>query len=251
MKNLIKVCLVSLLCLGVATGCNQSETEKPVLRMGTSADYKPFQFIDTAISDDIIGFDIDIAQYIADELGYELEVIDMDFNTLTTALRSERVDMVLAGMTPTPQRREEVDFTDIYYSAQSVLMTLEGVEINQLEDLNGLNIGVQTGSIQEDAGVALQESGIDVQLTSMDRMPELVQQLIIGRVDAVIIEDMVTPLYLENDENLQLIDILEQTHEGSAVAIRYDSELKDQINEILQQMSENGELERLSEKWFN
>lgn len=251
MKNLIKVCLVSLLCLGVAAGCNQSETEKPVLRMGTSADYKPFQFVDPAVSNDIIGFDIDLAQYIADELGYELEVEDMDFNTLITALRAERVDMVLSGMTPTPQRREEVDFTDVYHSAQSVLMTLEGVEINQLEDLNGLTIGVQTGSIQEDAGKDLQESGIDVELTSMDRMPELVQQLIIGRVDAIIIEDMVTPLYLESNDDLQLIDILENTSEGSAVAIRYDSELKDQINEIIQQMQENGELERLAEKWFN
>lgn len=251
MKNLIKVCLVSLVCLGFMTGCDQTEPENPVLVMGTSADYKPFQFIDSAVSDEIIGFDIDLARYIANELGYELQVEDMDFNTLTTALRAERVDMVLSGMTPTEERREVVDFTDIYHSSQSVLMTLEGLEISQLEDLDGLTLGVQTGSIQEDAGNDLQESGIGVQLESMDRMPELVQQLLIGRVDAIIIEEMVTPMYLENNEDLQLIDILENVDEGSAVAIRYDSELKDQINEILQQMRENGELDRLAEKWFN
>ena len=254
MKKLIKGCLAGLAFLTVATGCGQTTTENEdsnVLVMGTSADYKPFQFIDLENNSEIIGFDIDLARHVATELGYELEIVDMDFNSLITSLRMGRVDMVLAAMTPTPARAEVVDFSDIYYTAQNVLITMQDIEINSLEDLNGLTLGAQMGSIQEDAVTELQESGIDVSLSTMDRMPDLFQQLLAGRIDAVVVEDMVTPMYLENNENFQLVDILENEDQGFAIALQQGSELTEQINEIIATMKEDGTFEALAEKWFN
>ncbi|MFP3488402.1 transporter substrate-binding domain-containing protein, partial [Staphylococcus sp. SIMBA_130] len=100
-------------------GANSEKT----LVMGTSADYPPFEYIDSAQGEEIIGFDVDIANYIADELGYNVEIKDMDFSGLITALSSERVDFVLAGMTPTEERKENVDFSDIYYSANHMIVS--------------------------------------------------------------------------------------------------------------------------------
>jgi len=251
--NLIKACFV-LVLIGMMTGCGQfsgesSEQSKEILVMGTSADYEPFEFFDLE-NNEIVGFDVDIAHYIATELGYELEIVDMDFNTLTTALRTGKVDMVLAGMSPTPEREEVVDFTDIYYRATNLLITKTDVEFNGVEDLNGRVLGAQTGTTQEETVFALQEEGIKVELNSMDRLPDLFQQLNAGRIDAIVIEDMATATYLENNSSLTLIDILDNNEEGSAIAVQKGSELKEQINEILKDMKENGELEAISQKWF-
>ena len=252
MKKLIKSFLAIFVALTVMVGCSSTTVEenRNVLVMGTSADYKPFQFIDVENNQEIIGFDIDLARHVAAELGYDLEVVDMDFNSLITSLRMGRVDMVLAAMTPTAERSEVVDFSDIYYTAQNVLITMQGTEINDKEDLNGLILGAQMGSIQEDAVVALQESGIDVELSTMDRMPDLFQQLLAGRIDAVVIEDMITPMYLNSNANFQLVDVFDNDDQGFAIALGKDSELTAQVNEVLATMKEDGTLEALAEKWF-
>jgi len=82
-------------------------------------------------------------------------------------------------------------------------------------------------------------------------MPDLFQQLLAGRIDAVVVEDMVTPMYLENNENFQLVDILENEDQGFAIALQQGSELTEQINEIIATMKEDGTFEALAEKWFN
>lgn len=257
MLSSVLVLLVVMVACGedASTATNDGDTNdggsgNGVLTMGTSADYEPFQFIDLENNNEIIGFDVDLARHIAAELGYELEIVDMNFNSLITALRSGRVDMVLAGMTPTSERLEVVDFSDIYHFGRNVLLTFDDVLINSLEDLNGIILGAQSGSIQADAAVELQESGIDVELREMDRIPDLVQQLLSRRIDAIVIEEMVTAVYLENNENFVLIDILEQNDKGSAVALPQGSELTEQINAIIAKMQENGELEALAIKWF-
>jgi len=251
LENLIRVCSVGFLAIVFASGCHLASDSSDVLTMGTSADYEPFEFYDLENDNEIIGFDVDLAEYIAKELGYELHVIDMDFNSLTTALRTGRVDIVLAGMSATPDRAEVVDFTDAYYSGKTVLVTTHDVEINQIEDLNGIVLGVQTGSIQEAEIVELQAEGIDVKLNSLNRLPDLFQQLNSGRVEAVALSTSAIGVYLNNDESLKVIDILNPGESpGSAIALAKDSELTQQINEILKEMIENGELEILIEKWF-
>ena len=155
MKKWLLGILTAVLTVTVLTACGSTEEsgsgsgEKKVLKMATSADYKPFEYIDTAKSDEIIGFDVDLAKAIAGKLGYEVEVMDMDFGGLVTAVKNGQADFVLAGMTPTEERKENVDFSDIYYTANHMIVTTKDSKIQSVEDLKGKTIGVQMGSIQE------------------------------------------------------------------------------------------------------
>ena len=93
------------------------------LVMVTSADYPPYEFRNTAIgNNEIIGFDVDIAKYITKELSYQLEIRDTDFNGIIPALQSKRADFAMAGMTPTAERKKNVDFSNIYYEAKNTIV---------------------------------------------------------------------------------------------------------------------------------
>nr|WP_223702250.1 transporter substrate-binding domain-containing protein [Sutcliffiella deserti] len=230
------------------TGSGDQTEDKQVLRMGTSADYPPFEYIDTEVGEEIIGFDIDLAKAITEELGYELEVQDIDFGSLITAMDAGNIDLILAGMTPTEERLEQVDFTDIYYAANHMLVSLKDSNISSIEELEGKTVGVQLGSIQVDQAEAIAEE-VNITIENRDRIPQLIQELKAGRIDAAIIEDTVMKGYLESDEELTGFT-LDSGEEGSAIALPKDSELTEEFNRVLAEMKENGELDALIVKWF-
>lgn len=104
-------------------GQTSGEADSKVLTMATSADYPPYEFVKTeAGTEEIVGFDVDIARHIAEELGYELQITNMDFNGLIPALQAGRADIVMAGMTPTEERKQNAAFSDIYYDAKQVIV---------------------------------------------------------------------------------------------------------------------------------
>ncbi|MER2173444.1 MAG: transporter substrate-binding domain-containing protein, partial [Carnobacterium sp.] len=126
--------------------------EKGTLVIGTSADFPPYEFHSTVDGKDtIVGMDISIAQKIAEDLGVELKIEDIGFDSLLPALESEKVDMVISGMSPTEERRQSVDFSDVYYTGgQNIVVRETDKEIyTNTDDLTGLKVGVQTGSLQE------------------------------------------------------------------------------------------------------
>ena len=253
MKKMMMLVGLMFMVLVVA-GCDDNggtgDGEMPILRMGTSADYYPFQFIEIVDGEDVIvGFDIDIANYIADALGMELVIYDMDFNTLITALRSDRVDMVLASMSPTEERAEVVDFSNVYYQSNPGLV-LASSPLTSLEDLNGLTIGVQTGTLQEDIANGLIEDGMDIEPLVMDRIPDLVQQLLVGRVDAIIVNLLTAEGHAEAHEGLYVVDVIPPVALGAAIAFPQGSDLVEQVNEILAEMEENGTMAALVEQWL-
>ena len=99
--------------------------------MGTSADYPPFEYVDTAVSDEIIGFDIDLAKMVAKELGYEIEIEDMDLNGLIPALQAQSLDMVVAGMDgKNRERKKVIDFSTPYFTATNMVITIKDSNIN-------------------------------------------------------------------------------------------------------------------------
>ena len=117
--------------------------------MGTSADYKPYEYVEASKSDEIIGFDVDVAKYIGKELGYEVKVKDMDFGGLLASLSSGKVDFVMAGMTPTAERKIML-ISQIFTLLRKTWSFLKDSNIKSIEDLKGKKVGVQTGSIQEE-----------------------------------------------------------------------------------------------------
>lgn len=230
-----------------ATGDASGDAPAETLIMATSADYPPYEFIQTESgSEEIVGFDIDIANEITSRLGYGLEITNMDFNALIPALQAGRADFVMAGMTPTEERKENVDFSDIYFEARNTIVAVAGSELTTIESLNGKVVGVQLGTIQEQAANEIE--GIEVK--PLNRINEIVQELKAGRVDAAIIEDTVAAGYIESNPDLEFNVIPNEGEAGSAIAFPKDSPLRDEMNAVLQEMLENGEIDELARKWF-
>jgi arginine/lysine/histidine transporter system substrate-binding protein len=259
MKKL-SLLIISLFVVGILAACGTStkesndassgsEEEKKVLKMGTSADYPPFEYIDTAKGSDIIGFDIDLANALAEKTGYEIEVQDMDFNSLIPALQAKQIDIVLAGMTPTPERKENVDFSDIYYSKDQTVITLKDNDLKSVEELKDKTIGVQLGSIQEEAAVELSKQ-VTIKIENRNKISDIIQELKTGRFDAAIIETAVADGYFETDKNLTGFKLEAAGDAGSAVAFQKDSPVTKKFNDALIEMKENGELDELIAKWF-
>ena len=239
-KGFLALCLAGLAAFSVACGADVNEggststdsEDDKVIVMGTSADYFPYEFVDTANGDEVVG--------------YELKIEDMDFGSLLGALNAGRVDFVMAGMTPTEERKENADFSDIYFTAVNLILSKDD-SLQSLEDLKGKKIGVQLGSIQE--GIA-QDQITDAEIVSLNKIPEIIQEIKTGRIDAMVIEDTVAKKYLEQDSELTTFEIVDEEEAGSAAAFRKDDELRDQFNEELKKMIDSGEIEELAQRWF-
>jgi arginine/lysine/histidine transporter system substrate-binding protein len=254
MKKVMSLFLITILAVGVLAGCGETkdanEGDKKTLVMATSADYAPFEYIESDKSDEIIGFDVDLAKAIAGKLGYEVEVKDMDFGGLVQSLKSGQADFVLAGMTPTEKRKKNVDFSDIYYTAQHMIISTTENGIETIEDLEGKTVGVQLGSIQEGKAEEINET-VSIKVENRNRIPELIQELKAGRFDAIIIEDTVAKGYLDKEADLTSFTVSDDPEEaGSAIAFPKESDLTKEFNQELQKMKENGELQELIVKWF-
>ena len=230
-----------------------SSVAKETLTMITSPDYPPYEFYDTRDGKrQIVGFDIDIANYIASELGYTLKITEADFNGLIPALQANRADFVMAGMTPTPQRRQNVDFSIIYYEAKDTIVSFKNSNITQPEDLSGKQVGVQLGTIQEENAKKMAVKIPGIQIKQLNKVPEIIQEIKSGRIDAAIIEDNVARGSIQVNPSLQLnvIPSLEGAS-GSAIAFPRGSNLVQPFNKVLQKMKDSGELEKLAKKWFS
>lgn len=224
-----------------------SKSEEKVLEMGTSAEFPPFESRDA--SGEFVGFDIDMANYIAEELGYELKITDMKFDGLIGALQNDRVDMVIAGMSATEARKENVDFSTEYHFSGEMFVTAKGSDVQSIEDLEGKTVGVQLGTIQEEGAKAIiQEEGITFELKALDDSGALIQEILSGRIDAAYMDKEVAKGYIEA-QDLSAFDDPTTSSPGMAVAFPKGSDLVEKINAVIAEMEESGEMAKLKEKW--
>ena len=217
------------------------------LVVGTCADYPPYEWHLVQDGEDkIIGFDIDIAQAIADELGVELEVLDMDFDGLIPALSAGEVYMVIAGMNPTEERKESVDFTDIYFTQKDALVinSEDAEDIRSENDLKNASLATQKATIQE---TYLLENFPDAEIQSVPKLNTAILYLVTGKADAVLMVETVAKRYVEENEGLELADFdVSSTPNESAIAVAKDSEdFLDAVNDILDEMEDSGKIEEL------
>ena len=259
MKKIISVLLMSILLMGVLAACGSGESkteegtsdnkEAKVLKMGTSADYAPFEYIDTAKGEEPTGIDIELAKTITEKLGYELEIQDMDFGGLISSLQNGQVDFVASAMSATEERKKSVDFSDIYYTSKHIVVSKKGSGLKTVEDLNGKTVGAQLGSIQETKAKELAKT-IDLKVDSRNRIPELIQEIKAGLMDAAIIEDTVAAGYLSENPDVEGFTI-EDADGGYALAFPKGSELTKEFNKELKALSDSGELDKIIKKYFD
>lgn len=254
MKGIFKkaFCLfmVAAIAMSIAA-CGGGSTMKRIeksgkLVIGTSADYAPYEYhamIDG--KDTIIGIDISIVEEIAKDLGVQLEIVDMGFDGLLSALNTDKVDIVIAGMNPDEDRKKAVDFSKIYYEAkQGVLVRAEDKDkIKSLADLSGKKVGAQLGTTQESIA---KEQMKDSTLVSLGKIPDLVMELKNKKIDALVVEFPVANGYVKNNNDLALSDItVEEESGGSAVAVKKgNSDLVKLIDKSLDRLMSDGSIDK-------
>lgn len=257
MEKLIKYIVTLSMLVGVLTSAQSVFAQKSLdeivesgeLVMGTSADFPPFEWVilDGAEAN-FVGIDVDLAQLIADEIGVELVIEDTSFDGLIASVSSGRVDMVLAGVTYSEERAEQVDFSEVYYETNSKFVVALGEEgkYSELQDFANLKIGVQKGTIQEST---LQELLPDAELVSMNKNGDLIEALKAKRVDAVLMDGIVVGEFVNlNSDAIALLDDIqvEENNEGFAVVTAKDNaELMEVINKVITEAIESGKLEEI------
>ena len=192
------------------------------LTVATSPDFAPYEFyaIDESGNAQLAGFDMALAQYIADYLGLELEVVPMDFDGVLAEVTAGNVDLGMAGLSPDPDRMEAMDFSDIYYQGgQSLVVVQENKDKwASLEELNdpSLTIGAQLGSIQYDLA---EENTPDADIVQLAKVTDVVSELLGGKLDAGYIETGVAESYAKNYPDLYIAFDVPYEVEGSAVGV--------------------------------
>lgn len=216
MKKLVSLGMAMVLSLGLVAcgnggGEESSEAadkldavkESGKLVVAMSADYPPFEFHSTKDgADKIAGVDADLANAVAKEIGVDVEFKEMTFDGLVGALKADKVDMVISGMSPSPERKKNVDFSDVYYTGKNVLIVREGEEdkITSEDQVKSMKVAAQKGSIQETYANKIGCTG----LKSLESVPDLMMELKNGNVDAVIVNDTVGLININQIDGIAL-----------------------------------------------
>ncbi|WP_334071209.1 MULTISPECIES: transporter substrate-binding domain-containing protein [Paenibacillus] len=226
---------------GTAGGGNAKK-----LIVGMSADFPPYEFHlkNEKGEDEIVGFDVEIAKEIAKDVGAELEIKDMRFDSLLNELESGRVDLVISGLSPKPERAKQIDMSQIYYKAEQAIVSLteNKDKYATMESLEGLKIGVQTSSIQEDMAKTVKGA----KLTSLAKISDIIMQLKSGRVDIAILEGPVAESFVKNVDGLSITDAKPVTEdEGYVVGVKKgNKEMLDQVNTTLDRLLKDGSIDK-------
>ena len=243
-----KILAIALICMLTLTGMAMAET----LKMGTNASFPPYEFYDDE-SGEIVGIDAEVAAAICEKLGYELEIVDMDFDAIIPAVTTGKIDFGMAGMTVTEERMQSVDFTTSYATGIQVVIVKEDSEIVSVDDLfaEGANhkIGVQQGTTGDlYCSWDIEDEG----LGSVERYKngtDAVLALTSGKVDCVVIDNQPALKYVEANEGLKILDT-EYAVEDYAIALAKDSELTEKINAALEELIADGTVQAIIDKYI-
>jgi len=245
--SLVMAMLMALACGAVADDAEAPEvtTINPgVLTVCTSADFAPYEFhiIDENGEDKIVGFDIALAQAIADYLGLTLEIKDMSFDSLIMEVVNGTADLSIAGFSPDPERAEVVDFSDIYYEGgQSfVVLAADADKYTSYADFAGLPVAAQTGSIQADL---LAENAPDANAVLLANIGDIILEVLNGKAVGCFMETVVAESYIAQYPELMILWDVEYDVEGSAVVVgKGNQAMLDAVNAVIAAALEDGSM---------
>ena len=221
-----------------------STVEPGKLIMSTNAAFPPYEM--TTDSGEFEGIDIETAQAIADKLGLELQIDDMDFDAALLAVQQGKADMVMAGVTVTDERQNVMDFTDSYATGIQSIIVKEDSDIASVDDLAGKKIGTQRGTTgylycSDDFG--------DENVVAYDNGLTAVQMLNNGQVDCVVIDNAPAKEFIAANPGLKLLDTA-YVEESYAIGVgKGNTELKDAINTALEELKADGTMQALADKY--
>lgn len=268
MKNLNKTLVAGVLAASMVlfAGCGNSNSaadqnadanadEAIVLQVGTNAEFEPFEYMDED-GQTPIGFDIELINAIAEDQGMTVEINNLEFDALTMAVQNGSLDAAIAGISVTPERQEQVAFTDTYYTAGlNIAVAADNEDIKSEADLQGKIVTAQQGTTGADKCDELLAAGLVAEVKILPNINVCMLELANGSVDAVIMDIPVNNRYVElHPEDAKIAAefvVPEGEEEEFAIAVALENtELLEKLNAGLQNVKDNGVYNELFDKYF-
>lgn len=249
-KMMLALAAAAVLAVGL-TGCGGDKKESAAasdkLVIAINSTFPPFESVKEGTKD-YTGVDIDIAEYIAGKMGKTPEFTDMKFASLVPTLQSGRADMILSAISPTRERMEVVDFSIPYYFPMKAIICQKGAGYDSLDKLQGLSAGASMGTTY---AKELQQAG-GITVVEMDSTPLVVQDIKNGRLAAGLFDSAQAGVFISQNPDLEMhiLDLPVVMDDTFAVALPKGSPDVEQVNALLREMKENGEMHRIFVKYL-
>ena len=251
MKKIIALVMAAALMLCCFAGCggsNVTTVEEGKLIMATNAYFQPYEYYD---GDKIIGIDAEIAEAVAEKLGLELVIEDMAFDSIITAVSEGSVDMGLAGMTVTDERKEFVDFSISYATGVQSIIVPENSAITSVDDLYAdgaaYKVGVQLGTTGDI--YSTDDFGSEL-VTAYTTGNEAVNALIGGDVDCVIIDNEPAKAFVANNEGLKILDTSYADEDYAACIKKGNEQLLNAVDAAIEELIADGTIDAIVAKYI-
>lgn len=220
--------------------------ERGELRVGLSADYAPMEFEHTVNGKtEYAGVDIDLAKKIAKDNNLKLKIVNMSFDSLLGALKTGKIDIIISGMTSTPERKKQVDFSDSYMMTKNIMLVkkYKVSEYKDIKDFNNKKVGAQKGTEQEKIAQTEIENA---SITSLSRLPDVILALKSGKVEGAVVEKPVAEAYLKQNPKLGISNVkFNEEEKDTVIAVPKDSpKLLSQINKTIKEVKDKGLIDK-------
>ncbi|MFT1987216.1 ABC transporter permease subunit [Staphylococcus aureus] len=220
--------------------------ERGELRVGLSADYAPMEFEHTVNGKtEYAGVDIDLAKKIAKDNNLKLKIVNMSFDSLLGALKTGKIDIIISGMTSTPERKKQVDFSDSYMMTKNIMIVKKDKvnEYKDIKDFNNKKVGAQKGTEQEKIAQTEIENA---SITSLSRLPDVILALKSGKVEGAVVEKPVAEAYLKQNPKLGISNVkFNEEEKDTVIAVPKDSpKLLSQINKTIKEVKDKGLIDK-------
>lgn len=220
--------------------------ERGELRVGLSADYAPMEFEHTVNGKtEYAGVDIDLAKKIAKDNNLKLKIVNMSFDSLLGALKTGKIDIIISGMTSTPERKKQVDFSDSYMMTKNTMLVKKDKvnEYKDIKDFNNKKVGAQKGTEQEKIAQTEIENA---SITSLSRLPDVILALKSGKVEGAVVEKPVAEAYLKQNPKLGISNVkFNEEEKDTVIAVPKDSpKLLSQINKTIKEVKDKGLIDK-------
>lgn len=240
-NSILKLIMISAIIFIAIIGC---EKENKKLYVGTNAEFEPFEYREGG---NIVGFDIELIGEISKLINKDIEVEDMAFDGLLPALQTKKIDLIIAGMTATEERKKFVNFSESYYkSQQAIVVNKDENGINNFDNLIGKEVGVVLGY----TGDIIVSEMANVKVQRYNATSESIMALKSKKVQAVVLDYEPAKNYSAQNQELKLIETDSQSEEYAIAIRKEDTQLLNDINKALATLKENGTYDALLNKYF-
>ena len=249
----MKICkffglFVAVCAVVLSFSCGKSEgdaTKKPVLVMSTNAEFPPYKYVDE--KGEFAGIDVEIMQNVCEQLGYELKIENIQFDSIIPSLISGKADIGVAGMTVTEDRRQNVDFTQTYVTTKQVVIVRAGSSIKSVADLKNKKIGVQSGTTGDIEATAIEG-------TKMERFQkgvEAVLALTQSKLDAVVIDEFPAQTFVKKigEGKLVILDEAVVVEEYAMAVNKGNSVLLAKVNAAISDLKAANKIQEITDKY--